>query len=284
MFTPEDIIRSYENDGFSLIPECLSVAEVAGLRSRLPRLLETAGPQRVFEKDGAAIRSIYGPHLSDDLFDDVAHDSRILGLAQRILGDDVYIYQSKINLKKKLCGDMWAWHQDYIFWLQEDAVLQPDLTTAVVFLDDVDESNGPMLFVPGSHKEGVAGARVLDAAPAGYENDPAWISNLTADLKYSIDAATLAMRMAECGVAAPQGRRGSLMFLHANVFHSSQPNLSSRDRVLLLITYNSIHNIPKPVANPRPEFLCSRNTAAVRVNDRFCTRVAPQGRCAGPVC
>jgi hypothetical protein len=39
--------------------------------------------------------------------------------------------------------------------------------------------------------------------------------------------------------------------------------MSPHDRRLLLITYNSVDNVPEPVADPRPEFLASRDTSAL---------------------
>jgi ectoine hydroxylase len=34
----------------------------------------------------------------------------------------VYIYQFKINVKAAFGGDVWQWHQDYIFWRNEDGM------------------------------------------------------------------------------------------------------------------------------------------------------------------
>lgn len=78
------------------------------------------------------------------------------------------------------------WHQDFIFWLKEDKILHPDLTTVALFLDDVTEANGPIGFLPGSHQIGVVDVEGAKAPPQGYEERPQWISNLTAELKYGI--------------------------------------------------------------------------------------------------
>src|SRR5947199_8251024 len=110
----------------------------------------------------------------------------------QILGGKVYIYQFKINAKAAFGGDVWEWHQDYIFWQKEDGLPTANVVNAVIFLDEVHEFNGPLIFIPGSHKEGVIDVAPQEALPEGYEKNPAWISNLTARLKYSLNADIIA--------------------------------------------------------------------------------------------
>lgn len=271
-------LRRYREDGFVVIDDCLCDEEIAALRAVLPHVLATNGPQRVLEKDQTTVRSVYGPHLLHEVFHDLAHDPRILTVVQEIIEGDAYIYQSKINVKRRLSGDLWMWHQDFVFWLCEDGVPEPHLTTAAVFLDDVTESNGPLLFVPGSHRSGVVTPKVLDQAPADYAGSPAWLGNLTADLKYTIDPDAPEFRSQASKIVAATGRRGSLLFFDPNVFHASQPNRSGSDRALLLITYNWVGNRPLRLESPRPEFLCSRSFDAARSSDRFSRTVRAETR------
>ena len=72
--------------------------------------------------------------------------------AQRILQDEVYVHQFKVNAKLAFRGEVWEWHQDYIFWRNEDGMPTDNVVTLALFLDEVNEFNGPLLFVPGSHK------------------------------------------------------------------------------------------------------------------------------------
>jgi ectoine hydroxylase len=141
---------------------------------------------------------------------------------------------------------------------------QPNALTVVIFLDDVTELNGPIVLVPGSHRGGVIeplarggdsnnDALMLDA----YSNSPAWISNLTATLKYTIDQQVLAELISRYGTVAPKGPAGSVLFFHSNLVHGSGTNISPRNRVLSLITYNSVRNVPQFPEDRRPEFLAS---------------------------
>ena len=59
----------------------------------------------------------------------------------------------------------------------------PRVVNAVLFLDEVNEFNGPLIFIPGSHKEGTIDVAAQDTRSSRYQQSPAWISNLTASLK-----------------------------------------------------------------------------------------------------
>lgn len=50
------------------------------------------------------------------------------------------------------------------------------------------------------------------------------------------------------------------MVFHPNLAHGSAPNLSPWDRTMMIVTYNSVSNVPVPPGEPRPEFLVSRDT------------------------
>jgi len=195
------------------------------------------------------------------VFRRLASHPRLVKPAMQILGTQVYIYQFKINAKVAFFGDVWEWHQDYIFWQREDGVPQPRLVTISVFLDEVHEFNGPLLFIPGSHREGVLAPPRVGGVPEGYENSPDWIANLTADLKYSIGKETLSRLIDNAGIVAPKGPAGSVLFFHPNLVHGSAPNMSPSDRKIALVTYNSVGNIPHELR--RPDFLVSRDFTPV---------------------
>lgn len=263
MDAQRDLVEAYEEDGFVLIADAFSAQEIASLKRRLPILAAEEGPRRVVEKDGVSVRSVYGPHLTDALFDRLTRDRRLLDPVMRIIGGDTYIHQAKINFKKGFGGDVWKWHQDYIFWLKEDGVPGPRLITAAVYLDEVTEFNGPLFLIPGSHKESVIDVDADDTALSSYRDSPSWISNLTADLKYSISKEGVARLIQRRGVVAPKGAAGSVLLFHPNMVHASASNILPFDRVLVLITYNSVDNKPLGTHEPRPDFLCGREFSAV---------------------
>lgn len=249
-------LRDYERNGYVLIANALCIAEVDAIRERARLTFSEASPRRVLEKDGRTVRSVYGLHLTDSFFQRLTRDPRLLRVARALIGADVYVHQFKVNAKIGLQGDVWAWHQDFIFWAREDGIPEPSMTTAAVFVDDVTEFSGPLAFIPGSHQHSVESSTMHDI-PSGYEGAASWIANLTADIKYSVAKESIAELVRASGIVAPKAPRGSVLFFHPNVVHGSGANLSPFDRTMLFITYNDVRNIPRSAVNPRPTFLSS---------------------------
>lgn len=263
MLLTEEQVKAYEEDGFLLLPHCLSAQEIESLREQLAVEFAVDSERRVLEKSGNVVRSVYGSHVENEVFRRLVAHPCLAEPAMQLLRSSVYVYQFKINAKAAFGGDLWQWHQDYIFWLKEDGLPAPRLVNTVLFLDEVNEFNGPIFFVRGSHKEGVIEASHGEGFPDGYSGSPAWISNLTADLKYSVGRDTVAQLIRKSSVEAPKGQSGSVLFFHPNTLHGSSPNMSPFDRNLVIVTYNSTENLPPEVENPRPWFLVSRDFTPV---------------------
>jgi ectoine hydroxylase-related dioxygenase (phytanoyl-CoA dioxygenase family) len=262
----QDQLKKYEDDGYVLLPECLSYREIEMMKAQLPAIFAEDSPRRVVEKDGGMVRSVYGSHLTNDVFQRLTRHPRLVEPAMQILQSEVYVYQFKINAKVGFGGDLWDWHQDYIFWLKEDGMPTARVTSVVAYLDDVTEFNGPLFLIPGSHKEGVIDVSARDKSPAQdirqhetYRRSPTWIANLTTKLRYALDKEVVARTIEKYGIASPKGPRGSLLFIDGNLVHGSPGNISPFDRAVVIVTFNSIENVPLAVSNPRPEFLSNRH-------------------------
>lgn len=274
MLLTEKQLQFYDDNGYLLVTECFSTREIEQMKTELPGIFAEDSPRRVVEKDGHTVRSVYGSHMDNPVFRHLVRDNRLLGPSRQLLKDEVYIYQFKINAKAAFGGDVWEWHQDYIFWLKEDGMPSARAANVTVFLDDVTELNGPLFLVPGSHRLGVIdpsehGVDLNNGAlqQAAYTNSPSWISNLTADLKYSLNQQMMAELIRQYGTVAPKGMAGSVLFFHPNAVHGSGNNISPFSRVLALITYNSTSNAPQFPRKKRPEFLASSdNTPLQAVN------------------
>jgi len=232
------------------------------LKAELQTLVGEDSLRRVIEKDGKAVRSIYGSHVKNEIFRRLSCHPRIVEPACQILDSEAYVYQFKVNTKSAYSGDLWDWHQDFIFWHKEDGVPSDRMINVAVFIDEVNEFNGPIFVIPGSHKGGIIETPAKNSATTGdtvYNNSPSWISNLTADIKYSLDSEVISQLVGRFGMVAPKGAGGSVMFFHCNLVHASPNNISPYDRVIVFATYNSIENIPVGSDHKRPDFLCSRD-------------------------
>jgi ectoine hydroxylase len=211
------------------------------------------------------VRSVYGVHQHSPLFHRLARHPRLVEPARQLLGGDVYVYQSKLNTKAAFDGDLWPWHQDYVFWLREDSMPGPHVLTVAIFLDEVTEFNGPMLLIPGSHHDGVLPIELREDGGPDADSDERrpWLPNLVARLKYTLDREVFLQLSRRLGMVSPKGSPGAVLFFDCNIAHASPPNLSPFDRTLGFITYNRVDNAPAAAGLHRPDFLVSRDTAAV---------------------
>jgi ectoine hydroxylase len=251
MLMTETELATYQDQGYLLYENAFSRDEVESLKAQMPALLADQSPRRVLEKDGRTVRSVHGSHEINDTFERLARHPRLLGRAERLLDSRVYVHQFKINIKAAFDGEVWKWHQDFIFWQKQDGMPEPRCVNAFVFLDDVTEFNGPLFVVPGSQRHGM-----IDIAPVGGSSE--WTASFSADLKYAISRDTLERYIDDAGMASLKGGAGSLLLTHPNILHCSPPNLSPSNRMLAIVTYNSVENTLRPVPDPRPEFLVSR--------------------------
>jgi hypothetical protein len=259
----KDQLVGFDENGYLFIPNYFSEAEVGILKAELPIVYADESPRRIIEKDGSSIRSVYGSHAINEIFYRLTRHPRLVIPIIQILKSEIYIYQFKINAKAAFKGDVWEWHQDFIFWHNEDGMPLPRVINVALFLDDVNEFNGPIFLIPGSHKEGKISVIPKDITHNGGVTKPFWLSNVTANLKYSLDQDTVARFIETYGVVSPKGPAGSVLFFHSNVVHASPNNISPFDRSIILITYNSLENIPVSTKPPRPDFLVSRDYSSV---------------------
>ena len=92
------------------------------------------------------------PHVieGDPVFHLLVHDPRILRIAQSVMGPNVILMFTHLFCKSAASSRSVPWHQDGPFW----PVKTMKSCTIWVVLDNVDEVNGAMKVIPGSHKKG----------------------------------------------------------------------------------------------------------------------------------
>jgi ectoine hydroxylase len=249
----EQQIATYRRMGLLAVEDVFDAAEVARLRAAFVEDSAAAGPHRVLEDDSLSVRAVYASHLRHPTFARLVRSPQLLDPARQLAGAELYVWQFKINTKRSFGGAAWCWHQDYVVWREFDRMPGSDAVTVAVFLDDVNEFNGPIVFVPGSHRAGVIEPPARAGTPKSMEHvDPE---------DFELPNATVAALVAQHGLVAPKGAAGSLLLFHPNIVHASGLNISPFRRDLLLATFNPIANAPDAVAEPRAEYLVGRPTA-----------------------
>lgn len=251
----QEQLDHYHDNGFLLVDSLLDPREVTALREAFARDCTVPGPHLVTEETGEEVRAVYASHHRQPEYAGLIRDPRVLGPVRQLLTDDVYVYQFKINAKPAFGGDKWAWHQDYLAWRLADALPAPRQVNIGVFLDDVTEFNGPVIFLPGSHHNGMVRDGRKDDARSEQHLDPDDIALTPAQLAEHVD---------RYGMSSPKGPAGSVVFFSPEIVHGSAPNMSPFARRLLIATYNDVANLPSWSGEPRPEYVVCRDSEPLR--------------------
>ena len=151
-------LEQFDRDGYLFFPSLFTDEEISVLLDEVPRLYAQDRPENVREKGSDAVRTNFAAHMYSAPFARLARHPRMVLPVSQIFGEPVYMHQFKINGKMAFDGDVWQWHQDYGTWKNDDQMPEERAMNVAIFLDPVNEFNGPLMFIPGSHKLGVVDA------------------------------------------------------------------------------------------------------------------------------
>lgn len=264
-------LEEFREQGFLECEFEFTAEEVEVLRELADEEFARDSPARVLEKDGRTVRGVHGSHLVNEGFARLVRNSRVLEPAMDVLGGPVYVHQFKINAKRALQGDVWPWHQDFIFWNRGDGMRDCRAINVAILLDEATDINGPLLVLPGSHRIGMLDIEKRDAGPE-------WSNHLSAQLDYAIDAPLLADLAKERAIVSIKGAAGKVFLFDPLLVHGSGSNMSPTDRRMLLVTYNRVDNALTGVHTPRPEFLASRDFSPLEpIGHQFSRPFVPAG-------
>jgi ectoine hydroxylase-related dioxygenase (phytanoyl-CoA dioxygenase family) len=217
-------VANYHRDGYLIVPGLLDAGETAALRDITDRITARAAgmsedsPEFDFE-DGHTpqaplIQRMKKPHRIDPYYFELAKHELILAFIARIVGNDIRLNHSKMNMKAARVGSALEWHQDWAF------APHTNMSTCVasVMLDDASLANGAMQVIPGSHK-----------GPLLEHHDPqrGFIGAINA-ARDGIDVGT---------AAAFAGPAGTIAFHHPLAIHGSGANRSGAPRRILFLEY-----------------------------------------------
>ena len=216
----QDEIDTYHRDGYLLIKDAISPAQLGAMREVTHRLIDqsrtlTESDHRFDLDEGHGpenprLTRIKLPHKLDPIYWDVLKDSKLTQVLNALIGADTMIQTTKLNTKAPGGGQAVEWHQDWAFYPHTN----DDMLAIGLMLEDVDEANGPLQVIPGSHKGPVLSHHNKDGVFCGAvdPDDP--------DFDYS-KAVTLT------------GKAGDATVHHVRMLHGSSPNNSDRNRYIL---------------------------------------------------
>jgi ectoine hydroxylase len=244
----QEQLEQFDREGYLFFPGLFSLEETRTLTDAVPELYSRREAYNVREKGKDAVRTNFAAHLVSEPFARLARHPRMVGPVMDLFGEEVYMHQFKINGKMAFEGDVWQWHQDYGTWLNDDMMPTERAMNVAIFLDDVNEFNGPLMFIPGSHKKGVVEAR-HDLTTTSY---PLW----------TVDDQLIAKLVERAGgknggIVSPKGPAGSMILFHSCLVHASSSNLSPWNRVSVYLSLCAVSNHIRRFK--RPEYIAHRD-------------------------
>ncbi|MDE1918195.1 MAG: ectoine hydroxylase [Sphingomonadales bacterium] len=253
----QDQARAFHEHGYLVLDDLFSAEEIAFLQREAGKLL--ADPDAleeetvITEPSGREVRSIFRIHAQSKAIGRLAADARLSRVAGFLLGDDVYIHQSRLNYKPGFTGKEFYWHSDFETWHVEDGMPRMRALSMSVLLADNTPHNGPLMLIPGSHR------RFLTCV--GETPQDHYRQSLKKQ-EYGVpDEDSLARLAHEHGIVAPIGNAGSVIIFDCNIMHGSSGNITPFPRANAFLVYNAVSNRLEPpfgAEKSRPAFIAAR--------------------------
>ncbi len=249
-------LETYHRDGILLVENIAGEATLSTMRRALADLIAQSASVTAhndiydLEPDHTAanprLRRIKTPHRHDSVFWDFLTSEPLLGMMKQLLGSNIRMHNSKLNVKAPSGGSSLEWHQDWAFHPHTNASIH----AFGILLEDCTMENGPMLVLRGSHKDRVVHDHNADGRFCG-----------------AIDPERTPLDYENC--IACVGRAGTLTIHNTFAVHGSAANTSKRPRPFLLYEVMAADAWPLMGVNDLDEFdsrmVCGEKTYCPRM-------------------
>lgn len=225
-----DHVAQYRDEGYTILERRIPAEVIAGIKAEIQRFREIARTMTASDAvidledshtaDDPRVRRIKVPHKHSRPVADLMRSDLILAPVRDIIGPNLRLHASKLNVKAARFGAPVDWHQDFAFYPHTN----DDVLAVGVMLDEVDEQNGPLMVFPGTHK-----GPIFDHHSGGYF---AGTMDLAASGLDPADAITLT------------GPAGSISLHHGRIVHGSALNRSERDRGVVFYEMTNVDAFP----------------------------------------
>lgn len=174
-----------------------------------------------------ALRRVNAPIEVSEAFHAVVVDSAMVDAVTDLIGPNVKLHHTKINSKLPGAATAVKWHQDFPFTPHSN----DDLVTALLMVDEVTDTNGPLEVLAGSHT-GDVHSLWHDGVFTGFIDDA-----VAQESQAKSDRCT--------------GPAGAVCLMHTRLLHGSTANQSDRPRTLMISVYSAEDAVPL-TPNPVP--------------------------------
>ncbi len=216
--TEEQLHFFHENGYLANIP-LLNERQIERLRQELQELIDPAHPLHDLfyefhsNESGNADQILFhalGAWRISPAFHDVLWNPAFVMAASQLLGNEsVRFWHDQLFYKPAQHGGVVAWHQDYSYWTRTVPMAHLTCWTG---LDDADQQNGCLYYVPGSHRWGLLDKPELAGDMDGLQE------YLTDEQKKAFTPVPVEMKA------------GHATFHHPLMVHGSYENKTSRPR------------------------------------------------------
>ncbi len=223
--TPEQITQ-YRTEGYLVLESLFNTEDLAAADRCLSELTEqavaSADHSQIMELEPESAdghptpRRIYNPFIQHEQFRKMATDTRILDRVEQLIGPDLFIQHSKLNMKPARVGSVVEWHQDLTYFPHTN----DDLITLLIYLDDANVKNGCLQVLPQKHHTYLNHCNA-DGSFAGMITEP--------------------IEQEPVSLEAPAG---SVILMHCLTPHYSLPNHSDHARRTLIFEYRAADSFP----------------------------------------
>jgi len=213
----------FDRDGYAVLPGWLTAEELKGLRGEVARFIRERVPTlppgdavREIKDRPETLKMVQLPVATEAYFGDLRGQGKFRELAELALGQPVIPQALTWMNKPARVGVDTPAHQDGYYYMLEPA----EAVAMWLALDEADETNGCMRYIPGSHRHGMR-----SHGRSG-----------TLGFSQGITDYSEADRRAEVAIPA---RPGDLIVHHCLTIHRADENRSDRERPAIQFVYFS---------------------------------------------
>lgn len=248
----EKLSRSYQQNGFEIVPNVFSSKELKPVQEEVQRYLQEeisrVDPGEVQYEDSAAqeVRCVFRMHYRSDFLRRLLEDSRLTQIVQALFGNAQVVPDGVMLIDKAPNSNyVFPYHQDnaYQFWSPPEAV------AATLALDQVSRESGTIICLKGSHRIGV-----LPHEPSGIRGASLGVVEAPDTDRFPEVPLTL--------------QAGDVSLHHVNVIHRTGANQTSHQRRNLGLTCFGDRGVARILELLRVELALAMGMAGVvRISD-----------------
>ena len=219
--------EAFERDGYFVTDKLFTDELLDSTADDFERLRNIMDAERA--EDGGDSINIVGRNFIWDMHDkssaarQLAVGETMSQLAMELIGDDVRLYWDQAVTKAPRTGGKFDWHQDSGYY----PIVPEEYLTIWLPLHDVNEHNGTLAVMPGSHRWGLQEHKKAEDSPdlVGYDGDNPGVT---------IDVA-----------------KGHAIAMSSMCLHRSGPNQSDQARLAYVIQFCPSFAIDPNTGGPR---------------------------------